>query len=48
MEKIRQRVSRTFSNRLYKEHMERAGRANWLGIQPDEAFDKIQGFLRSL
>lgn len=48
MEKIRQRVSRTFSNRLYKEHMERAGRANWLGIQPNAAFDKIQGFLRSL
>lgn len=48
MEKIRQRLSRTFSNRLYKEHMERAGRANWLGIQPKAAFDKIQGFLKSL
>ncbi len=48
IEKIRQRISRTFSNRLYKEHMKRAGRANWLGVQPDAAFDKIQGFLKSM
>ena len=48
MDKIRQRISRTFSNRLYKEHMERAGRANWLDIQPKVAFSKIQAFLKSI
>lgn len=48
MEKIRQRVSLTFSNRLYKGYIERAGRANWLGIQPKAAFDKIERFLRSI
>lgn len=45
---IRTRISRTFSNRLYRDNIARSGKANWLKIDPSEAFQKIQEFLLSL
>ena len=42
------RVERTFTDRLYSRNIERSKRANWLSIEPSEAFSTILGFLRSL
>ena len=45
---IRQRVSRTFTNKTYRSNVERSGRANWLRIKTSVAFDRIEGFLETL
>ena len=45
---IRQRVSRTFTNRAYRSNVERSGRANWLRIKTSVAFDRIECFLETL
>lgn len=44
---ILRRINRTFSDRLYRQHIERSKRMNWLGIQSQEAFDKITAFLKT-
>lgn len=48
MDGIMRRVNRTFSDRLYKRNIERAGNANWLEIGVPETFEKIETFLSSL
>ena len=48
MHEIRRRVRQTFSNRLYRNNIARASRANWLQIKPDIAFAKIEEYLASL
>ncbi len=45
---IRRRVERTFSDKLYRQNIERSVRFNWLGIKVDEAFSKITSFLETL
>ena len=45
--RIMRRVNRTFSDRLYKRNIERAGNANWLEIGVPETFEKIETFLSS-
>lgn len=45
---IRKRVERTFSDKLYRQNIERSVRFNWLGIKVDEAFSKITSFLETL
>ena len=47
MDGIMRRVNRTFSDRLYKRNIERAGNANWLEIGVPETFEKIETFLSS-
>lgn len=42
------RVNRTFSDRLYRRNIERAGRTNWNGIKVPDALKKIADFLGSL
>ena len=48
MKAVMNRVNRTFSDRLYRRNIERAGRANWIGIKTSDALEKIRGFLDSL
>lgn len=45
---IRKRVERTFSDKLYRQNIERSVRLNWLGIKVDEAFSQITSFLETL
>lgn len=45
---IRRRVERTFSDKLYRQNIERSVRFNWLGIKVDETFSKITSFLETL
>ena len=45
---VRKRIRQTFSNRLYRANIKRAGRANWLQIKPAIAFAGIEEFLASL
>ena len=47
MDDVRRRVRQTFSNRLYRTNIARAGRANWLQIKPAIAFTGIEDFLAS-
>ena len=47
MKAVLRRVNRTFNNRLYRQNISRAGKANWLGLSASEAFDKIVGFLET-
>lgn len=42
------RVNRTFSDKLYRQNIERSSRLNWLGIKVDDAFNKITSFLETL
>ena len=48
MSDVINRVNRTFSNRLYRRNIERAGSANWIGIEIPVVFEKIKAFLNSL
>ena len=48
MDMIRNRVSRTFSDRSYRASVERSGRANWLRIKASVAFDRIESYLKTL
>ena len=48
MSDVINRVNRTFSNRLYRRNIERAGSANWIGIEIPAVFEKIKAFLNSL
>lgn len=45
---IRKRVERTFSDKLYRQNIERSIHFNWLGIKVDEAYSKITSFLKTL
>ena len=48
MESVIKRISRTFSDKLYKKNIMRSKRANWLNLEPEDAFTKILEFLRQL
>ena len=48
MQAVLRRVNRTFSDRLYRQNIERSRRMNWLGIKVADAFAKITGFLENL
>jgi len=48
MDAVRTRISKTFTNRMYKRNAERSGKSNWVGININEAFKKIEDFLRTL
>lgn len=48
MEAILNRVNRAFSDRLYRQNIERAGKANWLDIEPAAAFEEIVSFLKTV
>lgn len=45
---IQTRVSRTFSNKNYRNRIEKASSANWLQINIEEAFGQIESFLSEL
>lgn len=47
MKAVLKRVRRTFSDRLYKQNIERSKRANWLEISIPDAFNKIIHFLET-
>ena len=42
------RINLTFHNRLYKRNITRSGKANWLGIDIDSAFERILSYLEDL
>lgn len=42
------RIEMTFNNRLYKRNISRSGKANWLGIDVDKAFEMILNFFAGL
>ena len=48
MKAVLARVNRTFSDRLYRQQIERSSRHNWLGIKVTDAFAKIIAFLEAL
>ena len=48
MKAVLGRVNRTFSDRLYRQNIERSRRLNWLGIKVTDAFAKITSFLEKL
>lgn len=48
MKAVLGRVNRTFSDRLYRQNIERSRRLNWLGIKVTDAFAKITSFLEML
>jgi len=48
MSAVIERVGRTFSDKLYRQNIERSARLNWLGIKVYEAFTKIFTFLETL
>lgn len=48
MKAVLGRVNRTFSDRLYRQNIERSRRLNWLGIKVTDAFEKITSFLEKL
>ena len=48
MKAVLERVNRTFSDRLYRQNIERSRRLNWLGIKVSDAFVKIISFLEEL
>ena len=45
MAAVLRRVNRTFSDRLYRQNIERSKRYNWMGIPVTEAFIKVSSFL---
>ena len=47
MNDILRRVKRTFNDKLYKQNIARAGKANWLDIDASEAFSKIVSYLET-
>ena len=48
MEAILNRVNRAFSDRLYRQNIERAVKANWLDIEVSAAFEEIISFLKTI
>ncbi len=48
MEAIVNRVNRAFSDRLYRQNIERAGKANWLDTEVPAAFEAIVSFLKTI
>lgn len=48
MKAVVRRVNRAFSDRQYRQRITRSRRANWLGIQVTDAFEKITAFLGAL
>ena len=48
MKAVLRRLSRTFSDRQYRQRIMRSRSANWLGIQEIDAFEKIASFLGTL
>jgi len=47
MTAVLRRVKRTFNDRLYRQNISRAGKANWLDLGASEAFEKIVRYLES-
>ena len=47
-ETIRARIRRTFTERTYRQRLERSRSANWMGITPADAMNKIESFLETL
>ena len=48
MNAVLARVNRTFSDRLYRQQIQRSSRHNWLGIKVEDAFAKIIAFLETI
>lgn len=48
MDDIRKRVLFTFSNKRFRENIERSGDRNWLQMDAGEAFSAITDFLNTL
>lgn len=48
MKTVVKRVNRTFSDRLYRQNINRARTTSWLDMKPSDAFVKIIGFLETL
>lgn len=48
MDAIRARVQRTFSDRAYRQRLERSRSSNWMGITVNEALERISAFLKDL
>lgn len=48
IETIRARIHRTFSERAYRQRLERSRSANWMRIAPADAMNKIESFLETL
>ncbi len=45
---ILKRLNMTFSNRLYRRNIKRTEKANWLNIDPYDAFERITSFFSDL
>lgn len=45
MRDIFSRMDRTFHNRTYRNRIQRAVKANWIGVPIDQVFDKLLGFI---
>ena len=45
---ILKRLNMTFSNRLYRRNIKRTEKANWLNIDPYDAFDSITAFFSGI
>ena len=48
MNDVISRIEATFKNRLYRNNIERASRANWLDVSVDNAFTKLRSFLNQI
>ena len=48
MASIQRRVRQTFSNRTYRQRLERSESANWLGLAPTEVMDRLLAYLMEL
>lgn len=48
MDAIRTRVQRTFSDRAYRQRLERSRSSNWMEISVSEALERITAFLNTL
>ena len=48
MDAIRARVQRTFSDRVYRQRLERSRSSNWMEISISEALEQIISFLQSI
>ncbi len=48
MDAVLTRIRRTFSDRSYRQRIERSRRLNWMGIRVSEALEKITSFLETI
>ena len=48
MDAIRARVQRAFTDRTYRQRLERSRSSNWMGISVSEAIERINAFLKTL